>query len=155
MYALATIPLINLLSSIQDVTQVWYTDDASAAGGLTPLRKWWDHINSSGPAFGYHIIASKMWLLVKKQYLYMYKPRGLFKDSEVQIITQGCPYLGAPLESDAFVKEFVSMKVKEWCNQLLNLANTATIQCTSCNVHHLHAWICSQTHFPCKNYPKH
>ena len=36
LYALATIPLIDLLSSIRDVTQVWYADDASAAGVLTP-----------------------------------------------------------------------------------------------------------------------
>ena len=33
-----------------------------------------------------------------------------------------------PLGTDAFVKEFVSMKVKKWCDQLLNLANIATIQ---------------------------
>ena len=36
MYALATIPLIDQLSSIQDVTQVWYADDASVAGSLLP-----------------------------------------------------------------------------------------------------------------------
>ena len=44
MYALATVPLINRLGSNEDVTQVWYTDDASAAGGLGSLREWWDHL---------------------------------------------------------------------------------------------------------------
>ena len=42
MYALATIPLIKKLhSTIDDVRQVWYTDDASAAGTVNSLYQWW------------------------------------------------------------------------------------------------------------------
>ena len=46
MYALATIPFIDQLSDIQDVTQVWYANDASAAGSLTSNLKWYNHTNS-------------------------------------------------------------------------------------------------------------
>ena len=53
MYALATIPLIDRLRDIQDVTQVWYADDASAAGSLTSIRIWCDCIKILGPAYGY------------------------------------------------------------------------------------------------------
>ena len=49
LYALATIPLINRLASTPDVKQVWYADDASAAGHITSLRRWWENLRSSGP----------------------------------------------------------------------------------------------------------
>ena len=52
LYALATIPLINRLSSVPDVKQVWYADDASAAGRLSSLRSWWDTLQSTSPASG-------------------------------------------------------------------------------------------------------
>ncbi len=41
MYALASIPLINKLSN-NNTTQIWYADDAAAAGKLSDLREWWD-----------------------------------------------------------------------------------------------------------------
>ncbi len=51
MYALATIPLIQKLST--EVLQVWYADDATAAGKLPSLREWWNRLTTIGPAFGY------------------------------------------------------------------------------------------------------
>ena len=48
MYALATIPFIRKLKDrVNDVSQVWYADDASGAGKLHRLREWWDQINSA------------------------------------------------------------------------------------------------------------
>ena len=43
-----TIPLIDQLSDIQDVIQVWYADDASTAGSLTSIQKWCDFIEFLG-----------------------------------------------------------------------------------------------------------
>ena len=57
MYALATLPLIDQLP--QDVTQVWYADDACATGKLTSLCSWWDAISTHGQKFGYFVNASK------------------------------------------------------------------------------------------------
>ena len=51
MYAMATIPLINQLGTITDLKQVWYADDATAAGSLHSTRRWWNHLGSVGPAF--------------------------------------------------------------------------------------------------------
>ena len=62
-------------------------------------------------------------LVVKEQHLS--KASELFTGTEVQITTQNSPYLDAPLGSEVLVKEFVSMKVKDWCDQLLKLANIA------------------------------
>ena len=35
------------------VKQVWYANDAAAAGLLTDLRTWWDMLCDIGPHFGY------------------------------------------------------------------------------------------------------
>ncbi len=66
MYALATIPLVKRLSNTSNATQVWYADDASAAGSLSSLRNWWGNLTSIGPAFGYHANAIKTWLITKE-----------------------------------------------------------------------------------------
>ena len=59
MYALATIPLIDELSGTQDITQVWYADDASAAGSLSSIRT----TSSSQDVFRYNpnVARGKNW----------------------------------------------------------------------------------------------
>ena len=126
MYALATIPLINHLGSVPNTKQVWYADDASADGHLSSLRTWWDRLQSSGPDFGYHANASKMWLITKEALLPQAKE--LFKDTKVNITSQGRPYLGAALGSDEFREQFVTRKVAEWSDELFQLATAATTQ---------------------------
>jgi len=50
MYALAVTPLIQALRHCQsNIFQVWYTDDATAAGNLQSLFQWWKHILHLGP----------------------------------------------------------------------------------------------------------
>ena len=53
MYAIAMIPLIRRLNN--DVTQVWYADDACACGRLASLRQldWWDRLCELGLGLGY------------------------------------------------------------------------------------------------------
>ncbi len=62
-YALATVPLINRLTT--SVAQTWYADDAAATGKFTDLRKWWDDISSLGPALGYCADPFKSWIVIK------------------------------------------------------------------------------------------
>ena len=40
MYGLAVIPLIHKLTK-ERTLQVWFADDATAGGQITPLREWW------------------------------------------------------------------------------------------------------------------
>ena len=108
LYALATIPLITHLGSISDVKQVWYADDACAAGRITTLRRWWDDLQSSGPKFGYYANARKTWLITKEQHLP--QARELFQNSEVNITSQGHPYLGTALGSEEFCDQFGKKK---------------------------------------------
>ena len=70
MYALATIPLIRKLHSLQDdVSQVWYADDASAAGKLSRLHDWWSHIAAIGPKYGYFANPIETCLVTKEKHL--------------------------------------------------------------------------------------
>lgn len=95
LYALATIPLISHLASTPSATQVWYADDTAASGSLTSLRHWWDKLSSSGPAFGYHSNAKKTCLVTKDAFLE--KAKYIFQDTQVNVTSEGRPYLGAPL----------------------------------------------------------
>ena len=83
MYALATIPLINCVGDSLNIVQVWYADDASAAGDLSSIRSWWDNISSYGPAFGYHANASKTWLVTKE--VHLAKAKEIFQNTNSQV----------------------------------------------------------------------
>ncbi len=51
MYTIALLPLIRQCN--QEVKQVWYADDATAAGRVSNLRSWWDKLIEIGPAYGF------------------------------------------------------------------------------------------------------
>ena len=50
MYAIAITALIHRLEN-EEIEQLWFADDATAGGNLTPLRTWWDHIVKLGPDY--------------------------------------------------------------------------------------------------------
>ena len=50
----------------------------------------------------------------------------IFQDSPLNVITEGHPYLGAPLGSQAYIESFVDSKVDQWKSILLSLANAAS-----------------------------
>lgn len=63
MFAIASVPLIEKLRDLAEVRQLWYADDATAVGGLSELRKWWDSLVVCGESYGYFPNASKSVLL--------------------------------------------------------------------------------------------
>ena len=103
MYALALVPMITHLSNV--VKQVWYTDDAAAAGHLADLRTWWDMLCDIGPQFGYFVNSSKKVLIVKEIHLPL--ARSIFGDTGIQFTTEGRWYLGAALGSSIFIRSQV------------------------------------------------
>ena len=110
-YAIATIPIIKKLhSTFNDVSQVWYADDASAAGKVDALRQWWDLLSSLGPKFGYFPNASKTWLITKSEHLASIAS-ATFAGSGVQVTPAGRPYLGAAIGTSEFVHSYVESKV--------------------------------------------
>jgi len=114
MYALALVPMINRLHRL--VKQVWYADDAAAAGLLTDLRAWWDMLCDIGPQYGYFVNSSKTFLIVKEEHLT--QARLIFAGTNIQLTTEGKRYLGSALGSPVFVQSYVNDKVKEWIDEL-------------------------------------
>ena len=136
-YALATTPLIDSLTQdFPDVKQIWYADDATAAGKLSVLRKWWEKLLTIGPSFGYFMNPSKTWLVTKDGHVGLASE--IFGDTSVNITTQGQPVLGSPVGKPDYILHFVNQKVQEWVKELGNLSNIADSQ--------PHAAYCALTH---------
>ena len=123
MFALATVPLIKNLEEVTEVTQLWYADDASAAGSLSNLKSWWVKLTELGKEFGYLPNAGKTSLLVSIDNYE--KACELFQGTGVKVVTDGVTVLGSPIGSPAFVKEHIEAKVEEWVNEVKVLADFA------------------------------
>ena len=127
MYALAMIPLIKKLNyRLGDVSQVWYTDDASAAGKIDRLREWWSELTSQGPKFSYFTNATKTWLVTKEKYLAT--ATAFFANTGVQVASEGRPYLGAAIGTEEFVISYVKDRVAKWTKELDSLAKISLSQ---------------------------
>ena len=123
MFALASVPLINILSP--KAKQVWYADDA-AAGKIKDLAQWWAKISQHGPAFGYFVNPAKTCLVVKEKYLQ--QAIDTFGSTRIKISCEGARYLGAPIGTEDFIKEFVREKVADWQASVEVLSSFATSQ---------------------------
>ena len=135
MYAISVIPLIDAICDC-DVRQAWFADDATAAGSLNGLRKWWSGLVKLGPAYGYHVKPSKSWLIVKPDYFNLAKE--VFAECGEGITAEGRHYLGAGIGSRAFVEQYVNDKVDYWVSCVRKLSAIAMT--------HPHVAYCAFTH---------
>ena len=127
MYAIAVKPLIgDLKSDDPNVKQVWYADDATSTGTIQDLREFWDSLKQHGAKYGYHPNATKTHLVVNADY--EAKARELFADTGVNVTTDVKRHLGAAIGSGAYTMEYVSEKVKSWCNETSQMVLTAKTQ---------------------------
>ena len=127
MYALATIPLIKKLQChLVDVSQVWYADDASAAGKIVRLCEWWSELSTQGPKYGYFANATKTWLVTKVKHLAT--ATASLADTGVQVTSEGRPYLGTAFGTEEFVTSRVKEKVAKWMKELDSLVTIALSQ---------------------------
>ena len=135
MYTISVVPLIDAIRDCE-IRQAWFADDATAAGSLTGLRKWWSALVSLGPAFGYNVKPSKSWLIVKAEHLDLAK--NLFDGCGVGITVEGKRHLGAAIGSPTFVQHYVNEKVEYWVSCVWKLSVIAKAQ--------PHAAYCAFTH---------
>ena len=126
MLLLYTRPLIDALKCDNSTKQIWYADDATAAGSISALKQWWQRLLEIGPSFGYYANASKTWLVTKERYLSLAQES--FKDTEVNITTEGRPLLGAAIGKISFDSEYVTQKVQTWVKELERLSSIAESQ---------------------------
>lgn len=123
-YSLSTTVLINSLrAKFSKVKQVWLADDASAAGKIEKLKKWYDELIKEGEKFGYHVNRSKSWLIVKDDVTEQ-EAKKEFGDS-VNITTEGQRHLGAVIGSTDFKKMYCMEKVTKWREELMALSQIA------------------------------
>ena len=127
MFALATILLIQMLSTAREGSkQAWFADDAASGGCLESLRDWWDALVEKGPAFGYYPNAIKTFLVVKSDR--RERAVNVFEGTAVQITTEGRRYLGGALGTEKFVQDFIADKVSDWTSEVRRLAKFAATQ---------------------------
>ena len=89
-----------------------YADDATGAGSLEDIRKWWDQLLTAGPTLGYYLNAKKCWLVVQPEKLD--DAKDVFAGTGISITTEGRKHLGAALGQRSFLEDYVGSKVKEW-----------------------------------------
>ena len=92
-------PCMPLPSSLSSTMQIMtliksgMPDDVTATGKITNLCTWWDKLVSLGPAYGYHVNASKTCLVAKQSH--HAAALSAFHDTQITIIAEGKPHLGA------------------------------------------------------------
>ena len=64
MYAIAVLPLIQVLVDRGKWDQNWYADDSACSAELPRLREWFDKLCEMGPDFGYYPEPEKTVLVV-------------------------------------------------------------------------------------------
>ncbi|MCP4460896.1 MAG: hypothetical protein GY816_23180, partial [Cytophagales bacterium] len=125
MYALSSRPLIDTMSrNVCDVTQVWFADDATGAGSIESIKKYWDCLSENGPKYGYFPKASKTVLILKNSADFL-TSKSIFKDTDIEITCEGQRHLGAVLGSENFKEKYVKQKVSKWIQDVEKLAEVA------------------------------
>ena len=130
LYALGVQPLITGLKETTDAKQCWFADDASGAGSVSDIRHWWNTLKILGPDMGYSPNPNKCWVIVKPEK----EPsaREMFKDTVINVTTEGQRHLGALIGSQDYLEEFVNEKVTSWVKEVVQLAEFARAQPQAC-----------------------
>jgi len=125
-YAVAVLPLIHSLEDPHQWMQNWYADDSSCIGELSSVRRWFDKLLSDGPAYGYFPEPCKTVLVVQPSD--MQETTDMFHDLGVRVAS-GPQFLGRFVGEKSLAADFVSNKVKMWCNYIQQLSDVAIIEC--------------------------
>ena len=131
MYALSMQPLITTLQYFSDAEQCWFANDANGIGTISDIKKWWDALNEYGPGFGYSPNAKKCWIIAKPPK--EERVRKAFKDTPINVTTEGRKHLGAAFSSRSYASEYISEKVETWVSEVTKLAEFALSQPQACH----------------------
>ena len=127
LFAMATLPVLRWLQQHTAVHQVWLADDATGAGDLKSLPKWWLDIVSEGEKYGYYVNAAKSCLVLKSSDL-LREASHLFGETEITLKTDGQRHLEAVLGGEEFQVSYIKHLVEEWGSMLKNLVEYAKSQ---------------------------
>ena len=99
-------------------------NDASAAGKLENLSKWYQNLEAEGKNHGYFVNGKKSRLIVKNREMEEHA-KTIFGNS-VNITSEGKRHLGAVIGSPEYNEEFCKDKVNVWIKELTTLCEIAT-----------------------------
>ena len=126
-YALALVPLMNILHQIENAAlEVAFADDITGAGSLEKLLTWWMQLLESGPKYGYFPKSSKSYLIVKEEHYE--RAQQMFAGTGINVTSAGKRHLGAVIGSQAYKQEFVNSIVDKWIRELRVLTEIAETQ---------------------------
>ena len=74
-------------------------------GSFENLQKWWDLLEQEGGQFGYHVKASKSYIIVKEKY--QDNDKQTFQSSKITITTEGHRCLGSVIGSKTFKENYI------------------------------------------------
>ena len=126
-YALGQDPFLGRLRiTTSTVRQVWLVDDAIGAGCLKEIENWWNEISEEGSLHGYYVNETKSWMILKHGNKLTYD-QTMFKETNINFITEGKRYLGAAVGSKNFCDEYASGKFSDLCDELDRLSKIQSL----------------------------
>lgn len=117
----------NRLSNLTSSTKhCWFADDASGAGSTTQLNRWWDTLTEIGPNYLVTIQTTRNVCssLIQKKKI----SRETFKETAINITTQGHKHLGVVVRSRSYLTEYVRKKAEDLKKEITKLSEFATTQ---------------------------
>ena len=130
-YALSVIPLMIIVLEITNtntnlgIKKVACADNFSAAGSISRLKYCWNTLCEFGPKFTYLSEPIKSWLIVKSGC--SDKAIHIFKNTNIQISTQGKRHLGGVIGTKQFRDEYIMENMNKWVQELHALSEIAKV----------------------------
>ena len=112
LYALSIKPLITSLQGACKIKQCWFADDASVAGPVVEIKRWWDILSATG----YYPNGKKSWIITKPDREIMVKEA--LKGTAINVTVQGQRHLDAAIGSREYVDEYVNDRVTNWITEV-------------------------------------
>jgi len=109
-YAVATLPLVQILQGNGQYFQSWYTDDSICAGPLADVCRWLECLSSLGPFYRYFIEPCKSYTHN------VHLPSDIFMDWEFLLFL----VIGEPENS-----EMIHRKIDNWIPSVNALTKAA------------------------------
>ena len=123
-YGISLIPLMLALKNTSNTKQCWLADDASGAGSIKDVLKWWKSQEKMGPMFGYYPNTLKCWLIVKPNKYE--EAMEAFQNTEINVTKEGVVILALPWDRETSSKTILTKRQNNGLKRLSNFQNSQT-----------------------------
>ena len=127
------------------IKHVWLADDASGAGKLHTLYKWYNEVKDTGHKYGYYVNDRKSWPIVK-DLTKADVAKQIFGES-INITIEGKRHFGAALGSQIFKEQYCKNMVENWLQELNQLCEFAKTEPHAAYAAYFHGYKSKFTYF--------